>query len=127
MATKLIPAKPTKPILAKHRTPGDTWKRATQKMFERVLAELEEIKKHALAAEQNRKNRISKGTLAGLERARQRGVALGRPRRKPKIGIRLLRELHREGLTQERIAEIAHCSQGLVSRLLKKKKAKGKK
>jgi hypothetical protein len=127
MAIKLIPAKSIKPMLAKYRDPGDTWKRAMQKMFERVLADLEEIKKHALAAERNRKKRISEGTLAGLARAKQRGVALGRPRGKPRISVRLVRELRREGLKQERIAEIAHCSQGLVSRLLKKGKAKGRK
>src|ERR1700687_2609205 len=112
-----------KEMLAKHRGPRDTWKRAMQKMFERVIRDLEEIKKQALQTEQSYRDKISKGTRKGLARARARGVKLGGARgRKSKVSLKRLRELERRGLTQIQIASVLGCSQALVSRLLKKSK-----
>lgn len=126
MAIKVIPAKPIKPTLAKHRAPGESWKRAMQKMFEQVLGELQEIKKQALAEKQSRSEKIRKATIAGLARAKKRGTKLGRPPGKPKIDARIVWRLRREGLKQGKIAKAIGCSQALVSKLLKKK-SKGKK
>jgi DNA invertase Pin-like site-specific DNA recombinase len=113
-----------KAILAKHRGARDTWKGSMQKMFERVIRDLEEIKKQALQTEQSYRDKISKGTVKGLERARARGIKLGGARRKSKINLNQLRALHRSGRTQEEIADVLDCSQGLVSRLLRAKKIK---
>jgi predicted XRE-type DNA-binding protein len=104
------------------------------KEFEKLSAEaIEEVKLHI--ERQNialanyllgtvRKNR-SKAIKEGLARAKQRGVLLGGARPRPsKVNRKHLRELRQAGLSQTKIAEILHCSQALVSRLLRGKKLK---
>ena len=119
-----------KDILEKERRPHDSWADAMRRKFEKVLRDIEGVKKQyesdlrrVMEDEGTYRRRISEATRRGLEKARARGVKLGGARRrKSKVKLSVLRRLKKDGFTQQEIADKLGCSQALVSRKLKRRK-----